>query len=236
MQNKTVLLYFFLMFYAKLSISQTTLYGGWGIGNFRNHQAPLDTRAWLYNNSTSTISKMKSDRTFGGLILGVYSNVNKWVGGIEFCNRVNRMSGSRDSVGSEVKDYYKERLNTLYIGLGAGLTKKNKDKNLNRISIGLMSQLGYTKFKLIYKHQVSSEKKDKAIIGKDASISFRALGYITYTIAKGLNISLMPYYEFNLLGGTTRTILTQNRTYDHELYNIKNYGLNICLSHDIKKK
>lgn len=229
--------YVILLFIVSIKIqSQIYVYAGLGIGTYRFHQAPLETRAWLFNNNTDVSKEMMANRSFGGPVIGGYSDIKGFLIGLEWCNRRNTFYGIRDSSGTQIKQYYNERLNTYYFGFGFGNAYKRSNSSSakkSKNSIGLLPQFGVNRFRLFSKHSINGNSSGTITEGRDFNMSLRTLVFIDHSLNKYTKLSIMPYYEFGLLGGYIKPVFETRTSYDHELYNIANYGVNISIKYEL---
>lgn len=241
----TLLSSFFIVFWCiKSSASghegSLFIYAGANLGFYNYHQAPLDYRAWEFNNNYSPSKKMNSKYVFSGLSYGTminFSGVNNRkigiLGGLELDFKNTRMHGVGTSANGDVEQRFDEKVRTFYFGLGLSTpNRKAKTGELAKFTIGYIPFVGLCKLRLLDDKMENGNTTSNGVYYKGSTITLKHTLVCTYRVSPMFKICAYPFFENHLIGPLEAIYSDANTSaYEREYFNLKNCGINLCLGY-----
>lgn len=225
--------------YSQTKTTKLLIYGGPTFGLYIHQQAPLDYRAWEFNNYLSVKEEMKAKKSFSGMNLGFaapihFGSPNHFgllLGG-EFIRTNNRMNGTRDSLGRILENKFNQRTTSFYLGFGFCSPQKKGKDIIKKFTYGYGFYMCRSFYRVINTFELDGEELLITDLNeKDRFLNFKQMILLNYSITNNFKLGLYPYYESHLVDFSVAPHMysRKNSSINYiEHYNLKNFGVNIC--------
>lgn len=205
------------------ALAQFHLFAGPSLGQFRFHQGPSETRAWLFNNYTNVTKPMEPNKNISGINIGTNLIITRFVFGLEYCTHKNSFGGTANTQATD----YTTRFNGTYVNFGIGNkvdnSKNQSLKSMTKLIYRVQFSYGWVNFK--YAENAKGLINSNKTLGSTKVSQLRLSAPIVYKLSKKINIQAVPYYQFDDEGGYIE--VAQENIQNSQIFNIANYGLKI---------